>query len=116
MRKRSETLQDQFDYDPLPREEEVSTTHLDSGLLAPGSNLAYDNLMSTEDETEQGERPNTDWLRVLAAQPEYSETFDDSLPEPPPRPSGMALHSVPSRIGLTFGARLATGIRRGMLL
>ena len=116
MRKQVETLQDHIDYNPAQHAADESTSHLDSGLLASGSNLAYDDASSPIEDAEQRERPNTDWLRVLAAQPEYPETFDDPLPEPPPEPSGMAFHSVPARIGLTFGARLALGLRRGTLL
>jgi hypothetical protein len=114
MRNRAEAANTHSSDDRPYEDDELSTAHLNSGLLAAGSNLAYSDEQSPTPEPE--ERPNTDWLRVLAAQPEYSEAFDDPLPEPAPEPSGMALHSVPPRISLTIGARLTQVLRRGTLL
>src|SRR4051812_22955637 len=112
MRNLVDTPKLQTEDDQFPGDGELSTSHLDSGLLAAGSNLAYSKELSPQ----EPERPNTDWLRVLASQPEYTETFDDALPEPPPQPSGMALHTAPPRIRMTIGSRLALLLRRGTLL
>jgi Flp pilus assembly protein TadD len=113
MRNRAVVLQSHDDDEPEYSNSELSTSHLNTGMLSSGSNLAYSDRAVPE--AEPDDRPNTDWLRVLASQAEYADTFDDPLPDPPPVPSGMGLHSMPARISPTIGARLGLALTRGGL-
>src|SRR5438093_10501973 len=90
------------DYDVLDDEHadesELSTVHLNSGLL------------------EDAGQPATDWLAVLTASPLATELLDDEPPRPLPQPSGMSEHRTPPRMRPTIWSRLTGGLRRMVLL
>ncbi len=89
-------------------EEELPTNELHSGSLE---------TISPSEQTigVQTDLDNIDWLATLTARHD-TEPLHDDPPEPQPAPSGMAHHSAPPRMAPTWGARLATWIKRSALL
>ncbi|HYP40894.1 MAG TPA: tetratricopeptide repeat protein [Chloroflexia bacterium] len=82
--------------------EELPTNRLHSGAL--GAPERY------------GEQQPIDWLERLATRSISTQNLVDEPPKPQPEPSGMALHSAPTRMVPTAGARISTGLRRGVLM
>ncbi|HEX9988985.1 MAG TPA: tetratricopeptide repeat protein [Chloroflexia bacterium] len=92
-------IADDEDYIPV---EELPTNRLHSGSL--GAPERY------------GAQPPIDWLERLSTRSISTQNLVDEPPQPQPEPSGMAQHTAPARMVPTAGARITTGLRRGVLM
>lgn len=95
----STILSDDFDQDY-----ELPTNHLSSRALRAEQADAYDDLSTT------------DWLASLSAAMPPTKALDEDEPPAQPGPSGMGQHATPPRMAPTVGAKLTTGLRKGLLL
>jgi cytochrome c-type biogenesis protein CcmH/NrfG len=93
-------------FDPDFSDDEFPTNRLQTaGLRVVGP------IDSTRQEPEQ-----IDWLAKLTTGTDITQALADDPPPPEPTPAGMRQHIAPPRIAPTLGARLTSGLRRGVLL